>query len=86
MEKLGKEKKSFVAWRKTKIEISLKETSNSTWEDLCFLEVDSVDRVGKVSLGMILVNSRKCRFVGGMCEAGMKSMKSAKMETQILFN
>ena len=86
MEKHGREKKSFVAWRQTKIEISLKETSNSTWEDLCFLEVDSVDIFGKVSLGMILVNSGKCRFVGGMCEAGMKSMKSAKMETQILFN
>ena len=86
MEKLGREKKIFVAWRQTKIEISLKETSNSTWEDFCFLEVDSVDRVGKVSLGMILVNSGKCRFVGGMCEVGMKSMKSAKMETQKIFN
>jgi hypothetical protein len=86
LEKLGREKKSFVAWRQTKIEISLKETSNSTWEDLCFLEVDSVDRFGKVSLGMILVNYGKCRFVGGMCEAGMKSMKSAKMETQKIFN
>jgi hypothetical protein len=82
LEKLGREKKSFVAWRQTKIAISLKETSHSTWEDLCCLEVDSVDRVGKVSLGMILVNSGKYRFVGGMCGAGMKSMKSAKMETQ----
>jgi hypothetical protein len=37
-----------------KRESSLKEPSRSTWEDLCFLEVDLVDRVGKNSLGPIL--------------------------------
>jgi hypothetical protein len=86
LEKLGRGKKNFAAWRQMKIAISLKETSHSTWEDLCCLEVDSVDKVGKVSLGMILANFGKCRFVGGMCEAGMKSMKFAKMETQKFCN
>jgi hypothetical protein len=86
LEKLGREKKNFAAWRQMKIAISLKETSHSTWEDLCCLEVDSVDRVGKVSLGMILANFGKCRFVGGMCEAEMKSVKSAKMEKQKFCN
>jgi hypothetical protein len=86
LEKLGREKKIFVACRQMKIAISLKETSHSTWEELCCLEVDSVDRVGKVSLGMILANYGKCRFVGGMCEPGMKSLKSAKIETQKFCN
>jgi hypothetical protein len=86
LEKLGREKKNFAAWRQMKIAIFLKETSHSTREDLCCLEVDSVDRVGKVSLGMILANFGKSRFVGGMCKAGMKSMKSAKMETQKFYN
>jgi hypothetical protein len=45
-----------------------------------------VDRVGKVSLGMILGNSGKCRCVGGICEVEMKSMKSTKMKRQQLYN
>jgi ribosomal protein S21 len=32
---------------------SLKEPSESTWEDLWCLEVDSLDRFGGVSLGLI---------------------------------
>jgi hypothetical protein len=86
LEKFGREKKIFAACRQMKIAISLKEASHATWEDFCCLEVDSVDKVGKVSLVMILVNSGKCRFVGGMCELGMKSLKSAKIETQKLCN
>jgi hypothetical protein len=86
LEKFGREKKIFAACRQMKIAISLKEASHSTWEELCFLEVDSVEKVGKVSLVMILVNSRKCRFVGGMCEPGMKSLKYEKIETQKLCN
>jgi hypothetical protein len=39
-------------------ESSLKEPSRSTWEDLRFLEVDSLDIVGQTSLGLILVKSR----------------------------
>jgi hypothetical protein len=48
------EKKSSPILRQTKRENSLKETSHSTWEDLCFLEEDSMDKVGWVSFGMIL--------------------------------
>jgi hypothetical protein len=44
-------KRSFVVLRKMKRASSLKEPSRSTWEDLCCLEVDLVDKVGKNSLG-----------------------------------
>jgi hypothetical protein len=41
--------------RQTKRRSSLKEPRRSTLEDLCYLEVDSLDRVGRTSLGLILV-------------------------------
>ena len=62
--------------------ISLKEPSLSTWEDLCCLEVDSLDRVGRTSLGLVLGKSGKCKFVGGICEAEPKFMKSMETKRQ----
>ena len=61
---------------------SLKEPSRSTWEDLCCLEVDSLDRVGGTSLGLVLGKSGKHGSVGGMCEAEPESVKSAEMKRQ----
>jgi hypothetical protein len=43
-----------MAQRKMKRDKSLKEPSHSTWEDLCCLEEDSMDRVCKSSFRMIL--------------------------------
>ena len=48
---------------------SLKEPGRSTWEDLHCLEVDSLDRVGRNSLRLVLGKSGKHEPVGGMCEA-----------------
>jgi hypothetical protein len=45
-----------VILRKKKRESSLKEPSRSTWEDVCFLELDSLDRDGQVSLGLIFLS------------------------------
>jgi hypothetical protein len=50
-------KKSSAVIRQKKREISLKEPSRSTWEDLCYLEEDLVDRVVQVYFGMILRKS-----------------------------
>jgi hypothetical protein len=75
-------KKSYVVLRQTKRESSLKEPSHSTWEDLCCLEVDSVDRVGRASLGSNFGEVWKCRSIGGMCEAEPKSVKSVEMKRQ----
>jgi hypothetical protein len=80
LENLGREKEIFTSWRQKKREISLKETSRSTWEYMCFLEVDLVDKVGKFSLEIILGKSIKCRYVGGMCEEEWKSLKSTEMK------
>jgi hypothetical protein len=63
----GKKESSAVS-RQTKRASSLKEPSRSTWEDLCCLEVDSLDKDGQVSLGLILAKFEN-RSVGGMCEA-----------------
>ena len=57
---------------------SLKEPSRSTWEDLCCLEVDSLDRVGRTSLGLVLGKSGKHGSVGGMCEAEPEFVKYAE--------
>jgi hypothetical protein len=46
--------KSYMVLTGMKRASSLKKTIHSTWEDLCFLEEDLVDRVGISSLGMIL--------------------------------
>jgi hypothetical protein len=47
-------KKSSMALMKTKRASSLKEPSHSTWKDLCYLEVDWVERVGRDFLGTVL--------------------------------
>jgi hypothetical protein len=46
-----------VVLRQMKRRNSLKEPSRSIWEDLCFLEEDSVEKFGKASLGMVLGKS-----------------------------
>jgi hypothetical protein len=51
---LGRAKERYAFLRQTKRVRSLKEPSHSTWEDLHFLEVDSLDIVGQVYLGMVL--------------------------------
>jgi hypothetical protein len=47
-------KKRSVVLRQRKRASYLKEPSHSTWEDLCCLDEDSMDRVGRDSLGLIL--------------------------------
>jgi hypothetical protein len=39
-------KKIYAVLRETKRGSSLKEPSLSTWEEFCFLEVDSLERIG----------------------------------------
>jgi hypothetical protein len=51
------EKEELYFLRQMKRVSSLKEPSHSTWEDLCCLEGDSMDRVGRDSFGMILGKS-----------------------------
>jgi hypothetical protein len=48
------EKESSAILKKMKREISFKDPSLSTWEVLCYLEEDSVDRNGRDCLGMVL--------------------------------
>jgi hypothetical protein len=75
-------KKSSVVLRKMKRVSSLKEPSRSTWEDLCCLEEDLVDRVGMSFSWDDFGEVWKHRFVGGMCEAELKSVKSVEMKRQ----
>jgi hypothetical protein len=44
-------KKSSTVLRQTKRESSLKDPSCSTWEDLCLLEEDSMEKIGEFLLG-----------------------------------
>jgi hypothetical protein len=61
---------------------SLKDPSHSAWDDLCCLEEDSVERVGRAYFWPILEEVWKHRSIGGMCETEPKSAKSAKMKRQ----
>ena len=63
---------------------SLKDPSCSTWEDLCFLEVDSLDKDGQVSFVQIFAKYRKRGSIGGTCEAEPKSVNSVETKTSSL--